>query len=136
VTPDEVARHLIARGAWHYSRASGPGGQHRDHTETRAVIVVGQEALAGLPAPVAVALTAALGLDRRPLRLASQERRSRDDNRAAVEERLRRRVAAALRPRTARRPTSPSAASVARRLDQKARRARTKGLRRPPGPGD
>lgn len=132
MTADEVADHLLARSAWRYSRASGPGGQHRDHTETRAELVVPAEAVAGLPDDVAARLATALRLRRRPLRLASQADRSRERNRAAVEANLRQRVATALRPRRSRRPTSPSAASVARRLDQRARRANVKALRRRP----
>jgi ribosome-associated protein len=130
MSPDEVVRHLLERSDWHYSRASGPGGQHRDHAETRAELIVPPEALDGLPAAIAGQLTQALHLKRRPLRLASQADRSRDRNRATVEANLRSRVAVALRPRKARRATKPSASAVARRLDQKAHRAQTKSLRR------
>ena len=134
MTPGEVADHVLARSTWRYSRASGPGGQHRDHTETRAELVVRGEALEGLPPEIAACLTTALHLKRRPLRLASQADRSRERNRASVERRLKDRVAAAMRPRAPRRPTKPSAASVARRLDQKAHRSRVKSLRsRPSG---
>ena len=36
VTPAEVAALIAERASWGYSRSSGPGGQRRDHTETRA----------------------------------------------------------------------------------------------------
>jgi ribosome-associated protein len=134
MTPGEVADHVLARSTVRYSRASGPGGQHRDHTETRAELIVRGDALEGLPPEVTARLTAALHLRRRPLRLASQADRSRERNRAAVEASLRERIAAALAPRRPRRATAPSAASVARRLDQKARRSRLKAARRPPEP--
>jgi ribosome-associated protein len=136
MTPGEVADHVLARSTWRYSRASGPGGQHRDHTETRAELVVRGEAMEGLPPDVASRVSTALHLKRRPLRLASQADRSRERNRATVEAALRERIAAALVPRRTRRPTTPSASSVARRLDQKARRSRTKSMRGRPGPAE
>lgn len=132
MTPDEVTAQLLAASTWRYSRASGPGGQHRDHTETRAELVIGVDALEGLPEHVRGRLLAGLHLKRRPLRLASQADRSRERNRATVEANLRARVAVALTPRKARRPTAPSKAAVARRLDQKAQRSRVKAMRRRP----
>jgi ribosome-associated protein len=132
VTPDEVTDHLLAASTWRYSRASGPGGQHRDHTETRAELIVSLDALEGLPPDIGDRVTAGLHLKRRALRLASQADRSRERNRSTVEANLRTRVAAALIPRKARRATSPSKSSVARRLDQKAHRSRVKTMRRRP----
>ncbi len=136
MTPQDVVAHILARATVRYSRASGPGGQHRDHTETRAELVVGRDALEGLPRDVAARLVSGLHLTRRPLRLASQEDRSRERNRAIVEARLLQRVAAALAPRRTRRATAPTKTSVARRLDQKARRSRTKSLRGRPDAAD
>ncbi len=132
MTAEQVTAHLLARASVTYSRASGPGGQHRDHTENRAELIVGADALAGLPTPLAAALRTGLRLDRRPLRLVSQRDRSRDRNRQHVERALYDRVATAMTPRRARVATRPSNASVARRLDQKARRSSTKALRRRP----
>ena len=136
MTPGEVADHVLTRSTWRYSRASGPGGQHRDHTETRAELIVTRDALAGLPPDVAGPLATAFHLKRRPLRLASQADRSRERNRATVEATLRARIALALTPRRPRRPTKPSASAVGRRLDQKARRSRTKAMRQRPEPGE
>jgi ribosome-associated protein len=132
VTPDKVTDHILATSVWRYSRASGPGGQHRDHTETRAELIVSSDALTGLPPDITSRLTTGLHLKRRPLRLASQADRSRERNRATVEANLRARVAAALTPRKPRRATAPSKSSVARRLDQKAQRSRVKVMRRRP----
>lgn len=132
MTPDAVTDHLLAASTWRYSRASGPGGQHRDHTETRAELIVSIDALEGLPPHIGDRLIAGLHLKRRPLRLASQADRSRERNRATVEANLRTRVAAALVPRRTRRATAPSKSSVARRLDQKAQRSRVKTMRRRP----
>ena len=136
MTPGEVADHVLARSTCRYSRASGPGGQHRDHTETRAELIVTGDALAGLPVDVATRLATALHLKRRALRLASQADRSRERNRATVEASLRSRITLALAPRRTRRPTKPSAAAVGRRLDQKARRSRTKAMRQRPEPAE
>jgi ribosome-associated protein len=129
----DAAAHLAERAAWSYSRASGPGGQRRDHAETRAELTVTPAALEGLPDDVAARLTERLGLDRRPLRLSSQAERSRERNREIVLERLERRVAAALEPEPPpRRPTRPTQAARERRLAGKARRSQVKAGRRPP----
>ena len=137
MTPAEVAALLAGRGLWTYSRASGPGGQRRDHAETRAVLTIRLEDLEGVPAPLAERLAARLRLDRRPLRLSSQADRSRERHRAIVLLRLERRVAEALAPPAPpRRPTRPSRASAERRLADKARRSSVKeGRRRPDADG-
>jgi protein subunit release factor B len=85
VSAQQVTRHLLERSQVRYSRASGPGGQHRDHTESRAELVIGRDALDGLPDDVAARLLDRLHLTKRPLRLASQNDRSRERNRATVE---------------------------------------------------
>jgi ribosome-associated protein len=130
----DAAAHVAERAAWSYSRASGPGGQRRDHAETRARLTVTAASLDGLPPELAGRLAEGLGLGRRPLRLSSQAERSRERNREIVLERLERRVAEALAPPPpARRRTRPTAASRERRLAAKARRATVKAGRRPPG---
>ena len=136
MTPEQVAALLAERGAWAYSRASGPGGQRRDHAETRAVLTLTAADLDGLPDDLAARLAGELRLDRRPLRLSSQADRSRERNREIVVERLGRRVAAALAPAPPpRRPTRPSRAARERRLADKARRSQVKAGRRPADPG-
>ena len=133
MTPEQVTAHILARSAMRFSRSSGPGGQHRDHSETRAELTIDAAALAGLPDALAARLGARLNLTRRPLRLASQADRSRERNRATVERSPANQIAGAPRPHRARPPTRPSASSIARRLDQKAHRSRTKALRRTAG---
>ena len=131
MTPAEVSAQLAARAEWRYSRASGPGGQRRDHAETRAELVLREEDLEGLPAPLAERLARGLGLDRRPLRLRSETDRSRERNREIVLGRLEARVTAALAPPPPpRRPTAPSRAAKARRLEEKAQRGMVKAARR------
>ncbi|MCU0307021.1 MAG: aminoacyl-tRNA hydrolase [Thermoleophilia bacterium] len=113
-----------------YSRASGPGGQHRDTAETRAELVLAEADLAASDPADRDRLVAALGLARRPVRLSAQDDRSQARNRAAVEMRLRERVIRALTPPRPRRPTRPTTGSVERRLKQKAARAERKRARR------
>ncbi len=132
MTPSEIAARLAARGTWSYSRASGPGGQRRDHVATQARLEITAADLEGLPAPIADRLHAALGLADRPLRLRSGTERLREHNRTRVIARLEARVRAALAPPPPpRRPTRPSRASVERRLAEKRRRADDQG--RAPG---
>jgi ribosome-associated protein len=134
VTPEQVAALLAERGAWTWSRSSGPGGQRRDHAETRAVLTLTAADLHGLPDDLAARLAGELRLDRRPLRLSSQAERSRERNREIVVERLERRIADALAPPPApRRRTRPTRAARERRLADKARRSQVKAARRPPG---
>ena len=133
MTPGEISAHLAARAEWRYSRASGPGGQRRDHAETRAELVVRAEDLEGLPEPLAGRVAGGLGLDRRPLRLRSETERSRERNREIVLGRLEARVVAALEPPPPpRRPTAPTRAAKARRLEEKAQRGQVKAARRRP----
>lgn len=137
MTAAEVAAHLAARGDWRYSRSSGPGGQRRDHAETRAELVVGADALDGLPERLAARLDDALGLERRPLRLRAGTERSREQNRTIVLDRLRARVGAAMAPPPPRRrPTRPGRGAVERRLAGKAHRAALKAGRRAADPAD
>jgi ribosome-associated protein len=137
MTPAEVCAHVAARAEWRFSRASGPGGQRRDHAETRAELVVRPEDLEGLPEALAARLTSGLGLDRRALRLRSETDRSRERNREIVLGRLEARVAAALAPPPPpRRPTAPSRAAKARRLEEKAQRGQVKAARRRPTADD
>lgn len=132
-----VAAAIAERATWNFSRSSGPGGQRRDKTETRAELTVSAgdlEGLEGLSDRERERLTAALRLGVRPLRLTSQAQRSRERNREVVMERLEQRVAAALAPPPpSRRPTTPSRAAKERRLAEKTHRARIKSGRRAPG---
>ncbi len=137
MSPAEVTALIAERASWGYSRASGPGGQRRDHAETRAELTVRAGDLEALPADVAERLRAALRLDERPLRLTSQAQRSRERNREVVISRLEARVAEALAPGAPpRRPTRPGRAARERRLADKSRRAQTKAGRRAPRPED
>ncbi|MFN8110295.1 MAG: aminoacyl-tRNA hydrolase [Thermoleophilia bacterium] len=137
MNPAQVAAHLSDRGAWGSSRSSGPGGQRRDHAETRVELVITADDAAALPEDVARRVVTGLRLDERPLRLRCGTERSREQNRGIVEARLLARVTAALAPPAPpRRPTRPTAASRVRRLADKQHRARIKsGRRTPPDDG-
>ncbi|MDH3724483.1 MAG: hypothetical protein OER93_01885, partial [Thermoleophilia bacterium] len=131
MTPAELADHLASRGTYSYSRASGPGGQRRDHVETRVRLSIGTDATEGLPPALAERVVEVLGLDRAPHRVISATDRSRERNRAAVLDELARRVAPALTPPPPpRRPTRPTRAAKTRRIESKLRRGTTKRLRR------
>ncbi len=128
-----IAAHIAERADWGFSRSSGPGGQRRDKTETRAELTIRAADLAGLPERDAARLIRALRLDARPLRLTSQAERSRERNREVVIARLQRRVAEALAPPPpSRRATRPTRASKERRLAAKTRRGQIKSGRRAP----
>lgn len=121
---------------WRFSRASGPGGQGVNTTDSRVE-------LRWNPA-TSTALTAdqrARVLDRLAHRLVDGElvvvasrHRAQLRNRADARVRLGQLVDQALRPVPSRRPTRATAGSQRRRLEAKARRAQRKQLRRPPSP--
>jgi len=117
------------------SRSGGPGGQHVNTSSTRVEVWWD---VAGSAAPTAVQrerllqkLAPRLDSTGR-LRLVSSGTRSQLRNREEVTERLRNVVAAALVLPKKRKPTRPSRAAKAARLDAKRRRAATKRERRAP----
>lgn len=133
---ERAVRHLLGTARWTYSRSAGPGGQRRDHVETRAELTVVADDLDGLPEPVAARLRDGLGLDARPLRLRCGTERSRETNRDIVRERLLRRVQVALAgPPAPRVKTRPPRASARRRVDAKRTRGTTKSSRGRVDPG-
>jgi ribosome-associated protein len=122
------------------SRASGPGGQGVNTTDSRVEL---RFDLAGSPSlPPAAKARALRRLGSRvdsggTLRVVAQAQRSQLANRRAATERLAELLAGALATPKVRRPTRPSRAAEARRLEAKRRRAATKSLRRrPPPPED
>ncbi len=99
---------LLAECEETFFTAGGPGGQHRNKTESGVRL---------LHAPTGVTVTAT-------------ERRSQARNRSAALERLRLRLEALGRRPKPRRPTRPTRASQERRIREKKRRGERKSERR------
>jgi ribosome-associated protein len=109
------------------SRSSGPGGQHAQKSETRAVAVFDVEASNALTPAQKRRVIARAGP---VLRAVAQDERSQSRNRELALERLVASLREALRVERKRVPTKPSAAARERRLQEKKRRSQTKRLRR------
>ncbi len=112
-----------------FSRSSGPGGQHAQRTESRVEAVFDVEASAALSPAQKRRVIAKAGP---VLRALAQDERSQWRNRELAIERLVETLREALHVPRRRRPTKPTAASRARRLEAKRRRSETKRLRRRP----
>jgi len=130
----------VAELEFRASRASGPGGQGVNTTDSRVEL---RFDLAGSPSLDPEAKERALRrLGPRVdtggvLRVVAQAQRSQLANRRAAVERFTELLSAALATPRPRRPTRPSRAAAARRVESKRRRSATKRLRgRPPGPDD
>jgi ribosome-associated protein len=116
------------------ARASGPGGQHVNTTDSAVTISVAVADLALDDGELALlsqrlrSRISAAGL----LSASAQDERSQHQNRRLARERLVRTIGEALRPRVPRRPTRPGRAAVERRLDEKRQIAARKRARRAP----
>ena len=108
------------------SRSSGPGGQHAQKSETRAVAVFHVAASAALTERQKQRVISRVGP---VLRAVAQDERSQARNRELALERLVAQLREALRVPRKRTPTKPSQAAVERRLEAKRHRARLKRSR-------
>jgi ribosome-associated protein len=123
----------VAELRFRFVRSRGPGGQHVNTSATQVELVFD------------VAHSPSLSEARRQiilsklrnridsdgmLRIESQSTRSQLRNRQDVIARFQSLLREALKPRTKRRPTQPTAASRERRLENKKRRSATKRVRR------
>ncbi len=106
--------------------AGGPGGQHANRTRSRVTVELDLRSASSLDPETRERLRAVFG---DVVRSTSSVSRRQGENRRIAEERLERRLAAALRPATTRRATAPSRSSVERRLSSKRRRSSLKRLR-------
>ncbi len=121
-----------------YSRASGPGGQHVNTTETRVQLFFALDAPGVLPHAVRRRLREAQGSrinKHGELVLACDAHRVRTRNLDLVRARLVELVRASLQAPAVRRPTRPSKGAKERRLAAKGRRSETKSMRRVPSEG-
>ena len=133
-----IARSLVIPAAelsWHFSRSSGPGGQHVNTSDSRVELswsIAGSRALSPwqrqrLLDKLSSRLTGGM------LVVASAQERSQWRNRQNAQQKLAELVAAALRPDPPqRRATKPTRGSQRRRLETKSNRSATKQLRRRP----
>jgi ribosome-associated protein len=114
------------------SRASGPGGQNVNKTETKVEARWNVEATAALTpdqrARLREALRSRLGSSG-VLRVVSQRHRSQARNKEAALTRLQSLVADALAPKKKRRATAPTRSSAEARISEKKRRSGIKRLR-------
>jgi len=108
--PDHLLRICEVR----FVRGSGPGGQHRNKSETGVQLI-------HPPSGIVVSAT---------------ERRSQSQNRAVALQRLIEKLAALNHRPKHRKPTRPTRSSQHRRLDSKKKHGQTKAARRKPREDD
>jgi ribosome-associated protein len=129
----------VAELEFRASRASGPGGQGVNTTDSRVELRFDVAGSPSLPPEARARALRRLGprLDAGGvLRVVAQASRSQLANRRAATERFAELLAAALHTPRPRRPTRPGRAAEAQRVEAKRRRSATKRLRRPPRPED
>jgi len=138
ITPEVAVP--VAELEFRASRSSGPGGQGVNTTDSRVELRFDVANSPSLPAEARERALRRLGprLDSNGvLRVVAQAQRSQLANRRAAMERFAELLSVALAIPRPRRPTRPTAASAARRVESKRRRSATKRLRgRPPSPDD
>ena len=117
---------------WHFSRSSGPGGQHVNTTDTRVEVRwdVGAKDILSESQREMVRSALHHRLVGDELRIVASTYRSQHRNREAAMARLDDLVASALVPRKKRKPTRPSRGATKRRLDDKKKRGQLKASRR------
>ncbi len=135
---DELAIPL-AELSFRFSRASGPGGQHIQRSESRVELLFDVAHSPSLTEAQRLRLMQRLAgmIDGNGvLRIVSAATRSQLDNRADAQARFQALLAAALRRPKRRLPTRPTAASRERRLAEKRTQAEAKRRRRGVGAHD
>lgn len=122
-----------------YARASGPGGQHVNKTETRVTLRFSVRDSAALPPPVKALLLQRLSprlTKAGELLVSAEKHRERTRNVADAYERMQQILERALEPKKPRRATSPSRGARARRLGEKREASERKRLRKKPAGED
>lgn len=125
-----VRRYVVPDSdlTWRFSRASGPGGQSVNTSDSRVELVFDLASSEAFPPTVKERALRRLGDQ---VRVTASEHRSQLRNRQTAEERMTALLTEATAPPPkSRRPTKPTKASQQRRLDDKKRRGETKRLRR------
>jgi ribosome-associated protein len=114
---------------WRFGPSGGPGGQHANRAHTRAEVRFDVRTSSALSDAQRARLLGRLG---ETVIVSADDERSQLRNRRLALDRLRRRLADALKVDPPRRPTRPSRGSVERRLDAKRRQGDRKRDRRRP----
>ncbi|MFN9370157.1 MAG: alternative ribosome rescue aminoacyl-tRNA hydrolase ArfB [Planctomycetia bacterium] len=134
---DAVREVVIPADAleWQFVRSSGPGGQHVNRTSSKAILRFDAARSPHLPDDVRRRLLArerSRLTDEGWLIIVSQAHREQPRNAADCLAKLSQMIERALVPPKTRRRTKTPRAAVARRLEAKQRRSRTKHLRSRP----
>lgn len=111
---------------WRFSRSGGPGGQHANTADTRVEVRFDVARSPSLGPRQRARLLERLGP---VVRVVASDSRSQSRNRDLALERLRARLADALRVEAPRRPTRPSKGAEERRLEAKRQQSERKRLR-------
>ena len=112
---------------WMFGPSGGPGGQHANRAHTRAEVRFDAEASGSLSQYQRQRIIDRLGS---VVTVSADDERSQLRNRRLALDRLRQKLAGALRVEKPRRPTRPGRGAVERRLDAKRRQAARKRDRR------
>ncbi len=118
---------------WEFTGSGGPGGQHANTANTKAIITFDISTSASISESQRALLIERLGTE---VRIAVSTTRSQNRNRELALDRMRNRLAEALRRDPPRRPTRPSRSAKVDRMDSKRKRGDTKQLRRKPSTND
>jgi len=114
---------------WRYTSSGGPGGQHANRSQSKAIVRFDIEHSTALNARQRERLMAKLGPE---IEVGSEDNRSQWQNRRVARKRLAERLASALVVPRSRKKTRPSRGAVQRRLNAKSRRSEVKrGRQRP-----
>jgi ribosome-associated protein len=115
--------------SWSFGPSGGPGGQHANRAHTRAEVRFDVRTSTALSDTQRARLRSRLG---DVVSVSADDERSQLRNRRLALDRLRRRLAEALRVDPPRRPTRPTKGAVERRLEAKRHQAARKRERRRP----
>lgn len=123
----------VSEFSFRASRSSGPGGQHANKSETKIEASFDVLASQTLDDQQKQRLVVKIGP---VVKAIAQDERSQYRNKELATKRVAELIAAGLKTRRKRIPTSPTASSQEKRLDEKRRRGTTKKLRQAPAVQD